>query len=98
MTVQETAQLIAQVGFPIVFIVVLVYYVGKFGLPKAVALIEGLVKDFREEMERERQFHADNVNRLFETSGKHRDEVISAVEKAGDATVAEIKECRRKGD
>ncbi len=92
MTAQEVAQLIAQVGFPIVLIIAVVYYVGKFGIPKVVTLVETLVSDFREEMERERQFHGQQLGRLFDEQKSNTERIENKIGSTGDQVISEIRE------
>ena len=86
------AELITQTAFPIVLILASVYWIGTRGVPKIVAMIEKIVSDFRAEMETERKFHGEQMERLFSVQTSEHDKITDAVVKQGDRIVQRIDE------
>lgn len=96
-TTKMVVDIIAQVGFPIVLILALIYYVGKHGLPKVATMIEKIVDDFREEMRLERENHNRQIERYFAVEGNHHTATITCIDRNGDRVVEAVKEHCKKG-
>lgn len=90
MDVKTIIQLIGDVGFPLVLILALVYFGAKYAVPKVVALVEKIVDDFRAEMEREREYHSQNVERFFKVQTDEHKRIEEKIKSEADRVVGEI--------
>jgi hypothetical protein len=70
---------ITQVGFPVVLTIGLIFWMGRYALPKVTEMFNGLIDDFREEMETERRFHADNIRLLIDTNRAEHQEIKDVI-------------------
>jgi hypothetical protein len=62
--------LVTNIGIPFSILAAFAYWVGKVAFPKFIAVIEKLSNDFRQEMEKERAFHAENIKEFFATNDR----------------------------
>ena len=92
MSTKEIAELIAQVGFPISFLVAFIYYLAKYVIPRGAAMFEKLLEDFKNEMECERKYHAENLNRFFDVEGNHHSVVCNLVKDESSKIINRIDE------
>jgi hypothetical protein len=96
MDAKFVVDVIAQVGFPIVLILGSVYFLGKYGVPKVVTMIEGINTGFRDEMKLERDAHSRAIERLFDVHNQDRIELKSCITDARDDVMDAIKENCKK--
>ena len=87
---------VAQLGFPIVLALGVIWWIGQRGLPRFLDAVEKMLANFREEMERERQFHQANVDRFFDVQHQEHDEIKTEVCRKTELVLRSIDE-RCKG-
>ncbi len=85
-------EVVTQTAFPIVLIIFVAYYVGKYGMPKMAEAASKLVDDFRDEMRLEREFHSDNLKRLFDEQKSNTNRIEEKISTKGDQVIETIKD------
>ncbi len=77
METKTIIDLVTNLGVPVALLLAVVYWVGKILIPKGtdyikelIEKIEILVADFKEEMDKERTFHSDNLKEFYANCDK----------------------------
>jgi hypothetical protein len=83
---------VSQIGFPVVLFLATIFWIGKYGLPKIASLIEKIVDDFKDEMEKERTHNRENINRFFDEANSKYGEIKGHITRETDRV---IEVCKR---
>ena len=88
---------VSQVGFPIVLFLAVIFWLGKYGLPRVVALIEKIVADFKDEMDKERMHNRENINRFYDAANSQHSDIKTHVTRESDRVIEAAKSSCSEG-
>ncbi len=83
---------VTQLGFPIVLTLGLIWWLGQRAFPRLLEAGEKIMDKFREEIERERQFHQANLDRFFDVQHEEHNEIKAEVCRKTELVIKNIDE------
>ncbi len=94
---QIIIEAVTRLGFPVVLTLGMIWWLGQRAFPRLLESGEKIMDKFREEMERERQFHQANLDRFFDVQHDEHNEIKAEVCRKTELVIKHIEEkCGRK--